>query len=246
MSPTSPWFLAAVAAVSVLSSATAAIAGFGIGSLLTPLFALGMGGVTAVASVAVPHAIATALRAWRLRHAIDWRLLRRFGLLSAAGGLAGALLFSRLGGTAVLRTLGALLVLTAASTLGGWTTRLHVRGPTAWVLGALSGFFGGVVGNQGGLRAAALLPFGLSPASFVATSTATGVLVDAARGPLYLLRAGSQVMAMWQPVLVASAGVVVGTLLGSRILFGLSPARFQRIVAVLVGVLGIWLLVKPA
>ena len=64
----------------------------------------------------------------------------------------------------------------------GW----HPRGPIVAFLGLVSGFFGGVAGNQGGLRAAALSAFRLSPGAFVATATATGLLVDAARAPVYL------------------------------------------------------------
>src|SRR5262245_12505918 len=73
----------------VLSGATASIAGFGIGSVLTPLVALHVATPVAVAAVALPHALATALRCWRLRAAIEWKVLRDFGLLSAAGGFAG-------------------------------------------------------------------------------------------------------------------------------------------------------------
>jgi uncharacterized membrane protein YfcA len=239
----SPELLVALLAVGILSGATAAVAGFGIGSMLTPLLALELDGVTSVAAVVVPHAIATALRAWRLRRAIDWSVLRGFGVLSAAGGLVGALLFARLGGTTVLRLLGVLLLLTAASVLSGWAERARVRGGIVWPLGFLSGFFGGVAGNQGGVRAAALLGFGLSPAAFVATSTMVGVLVDAARLPIYAWRAGPAIAAAWIPIAVASVGVVAGTLLGERLLFGLPPALFRRIVAALVGVLGLWLLV---
>jgi len=235
-------FPLAVLLVSTFAGATAAVAGFGIGSLLTPLLALELGGVVAVAAVAIPHAVATALRCWRLRASIDWSLLRRFGLLSAAGGLAGALLFARLGGPVLLRVLGGLLLLTAISVLSGWADRVRLRGAPVWILGVLSGFFGGVAGNQGGLRAAALLGFGLTPAVFVATSTATGLLVDAARTPLYLWRAGPEVADAWLLVSIATAGVVIGTLFGERLLFGLSREHFRRLVAALVGVLGLWLL----
>ena len=45
-------FLAGVFAVAVIAGATAAVAGFGIGSLLTPLIALRYGMTAAVAAVA--------------------------------------------------------------------------------------------------------------------------------------------------------------------------------------------------
>jgi hypothetical protein len=42
--------------------------------------------------VSIPHVVGTAARFWLLRGQVDRRLLVRFGLTSAAGGLTGALL----------------------------------------------------------------------------------------------------------------------------------------------------------
>jgi uncharacterized membrane protein YfcA len=235
-------FLAAVFAVAVLSGATASLVGFGIGSMLTPLLALQLGMDIAVAAVALPHAVATAIRCWRLRQSIDWNVLKRFGLLSAFGGLAGALVYTMLDAGALKRVLGALLVLTSAAQFSGLATRWHPRGATVALLGLGSGFFGGIAGNQGGLRAAALSAFNLSPLAFVATSTATGLLVDAARAPVYLYTAGSTLVSLWLPITVAIAGVTLGTLLGERVLLGMSRERFGLVVAAAVGLLGLWLL----
>ena len=239
-------FLIVVAVVSTLAGATAAVAGFGIGSLLTPLIAIQLGTPAAVAVVAIPHAAATMLRAWRLRAAVDWKVFRHFGIWSAAGGLLGALLFARLSSPALTRVLGALLILTAVSGLTNWTRHVRLPAWAAWLLGLLSGFFGGVVGNQGGLRAGALLGLGMAPAAFVATSTMSGVIVDAARTPVYVLRSGAALASAWPIALIATAGTVIGTLVGERALFGLSPDRFRQIVAALVGVLGVWILSRGA
>jgi hypothetical protein len=240
------WFLAAVLAVAVLSGATASVVGFGIGSLLTPLLAVELGMGTAVAAVTIPHAVATALRCWRLRAAIDRAVLLRFGLLSAAGGLLGALLYTRLAGADLTRILGGLLLLTAAAHLAGLARRWHPQGPVVSLLGFTSGLFGGMAGNQGGLRAAALTAFGLGPAAFVATSTATGLLVDAARAPVYLWRAGERLLELWPLITLATAGVVIGTLAGERLLLGLSRERFGQVMAAAIGVLGGWLLFGSA
>jgi uncharacterized membrane protein YfcA len=126
----------------VRAGATAAIAGFGIGSLLTPLLATQLGTRLAVAAVAIPHAVASALRAWRLRAAIDWPVLRRFGVLSAAGGLVGGFLYARLANRVLTAVLGALLIATAVAGVTGWTTRWHPGGRRAHLLGILSGLFG--------------------------------------------------------------------------------------------------------
>jgi uncharacterized membrane protein YfcA len=65
-----------VAVIAVVAGAIAAVAGFGIGSLLTPLLALQTGTKLAVAAIAVPHLAGTALRFWRLRRHVDRRVLR--------------------------------------------------------------------------------------------------------------------------------------------------------------------------
>jgi uncharacterized membrane protein YfcA len=102
--------------------------------------------------------------------------------------------------------------------------------------------FGGIAGNQGGLRAAALTTFRLAPAVFVATATASGLMVDLARVPVYLWRAGDDLRALATPIGVASAGVLIGTVAGERILLGLSPERFRFAISVAIGLLGLWLL----
>jgi hypothetical protein len=49
---------------------------------------------------------------------------------------------------------------------------------TGYMAGALSGLFGGLVGNQGGIRSAALMGFDINKEAFVATATAIGLVVD--------------------------------------------------------------------
>ena len=240
------WFDSVILLVAIFAGATASVVGFGIGSLLTPLLAVRFGANVAVAAVALPHALATAVRCWRLRADIDRRVLARFGILSALGALAGALLYTRLGPTDLTRVLGGLLILTAAAQLTGWSSRWRPHGPIVGVFGLASGFFGGVAGNQGGLRAAALTAFRLSPVGFVATATATGILVDLVRTPVYLWNTGGQLLGLAIPIGLATAGVLIGTLLGERILLGLSPQRFGQIIGGAIGILGVWLLVAAS
>ena len=238
------WFLVVVFLVAILSGVTASVVGFGIGSLLTPLLAEAVGTALAVAAVMIPHAVATSVRCWRLRASIDRAVLIRFGLLSAAGALAGALVYTRLGPSTLTRVLGGLLVLTAIAQLTGWTRRWQPRGALVGAFGLGSGFFGGIAGNQGGLRSAALTAFHLRPRAFVATATATGVLVDLARAPVYLWHAGDALLPLWLPLTVATVGVLIGTLAGERVLLGLSPGRFGQVVGAAIGVLGVWLLLR--
>jgi hypothetical protein len=229
-------------AIAVVAGAVAAVAGFGIGSLLTPALIPLLGTQLAVVAVAVPHAAGTALRLWRLRDAIDWKLLRGFGIASAAGGLAGAVMHGWLSGAALTSVFGALLILSGLAALVGWTKRVHLGRVPALFAGALAGLFGGLVGNQGSIRSAALLAFPLPPRAFVATATATAMIVDAARLPIYLAQSGAVIRQ--NPLLVATmtAGVIAGTLIGDPVLRRIPEQWFSRIVGVLLIGLGVYML----
>src|SRR2546423_1633466 len=139
-------FVAAVAA-----GAVAAISGFGIGSLLTPLVALHAPVKLAVAIVSVPHLIGTAARFIGLKEHVDRRVLLHFGILSAIGGLLGALLNARAESRALSIAFGCLLLFAGLSGLTGLAERMRFGHRMAWIAGALSGLFGGLVGNQGGI-----------------------------------------------------------------------------------------------
>ena len=232
-------FESALLVVAAAAGAVAAVSGFGIGSLLTPMLALQVGTKTAVAAVSVPHLVGTAIRFWRLRAHVDRRLLWSFGLTSAAGGLAGALLHARASSPALAIVFGGLLVFAGTAQLVGRAQRWRFHGAASWTAGALSGLFGGLVGNQGGIRSAALLGFDLTKDRFVATATAIALLVDAARMPVYLVADREEVAAIWPLVLIATAGVVGGTLAGERLLARVPERRFRQVVGALILLLGI-------
>jgi uncharacterized protein len=234
--------LAAVGAIAVAAGAVAAVAGFGIGSLLTPALIPLLGTQLAVVAVAVPHAAGTALRLWRLRGAIDWTLLRGFGIASAAGGLAGAVMHGWLSGPALTSVFGALLILSGLAALSGWTARVHLSRVAALAAGVIAGLFGGMVGNQGSIRSAALLAFRLPPRAFVATATATAMIVDLVRLPIYLSQAGSVVRDNPALVAIMTTGVVAGTLVGDPVLRRIPERWFSRIVGVLLIALGVYML----
>src|SRR4249920_1999242 len=83
---------ALIAIAAFFAGAVSAVAGFGIGSILTPLLGLTIGVKLAVAAAAIPHFIGNAIRLWTLRRQVDKQVLKTFGVMSGAGALAGALL----------------------------------------------------------------------------------------------------------------------------------------------------------
>jgi uncharacterized membrane protein YfcA len=226
-------------AAAVLAGAIAAVSGFGIGSLLTPLMMLAMPIADAVAVLAIPHALATTIRWLRLRSDVDLPTFRQFGIASAAGGLAGAALQSRLASPTLTMVLASLLVLAGGTELA--RRRVPLPRTRFWRLlgGVLSGLFGGLVGNQGGIRAAALLGFSLPPRQLVATATAAALLVDAARVPIYLLSAGPAIGAATRLWIVASVGVTIGTFVGVPVLGRIPESAYRRLVGGLLLLLGV-------
>jgi uncharacterized membrane protein YfcA len=89
-----------------------------------------------------------------------------------------------------------------------------------------------------------MLSLTLPPVRYVATATATAMLVDVVRTPVYVWRAGNELASLIPPLGVATIGVLIGTLLGERILLGLSVRQFRYGIAALIGLLGVWLVVQ--
>ena len=238
------FFELVVAMAAVVAGAIASVVGFGIGSLLTPLVAVRAGTQLAVAAVSIPHVFATALRFWKLRTHVDRGVLVRFGITSAAGGLTGALLHSYATNRVLAIVFGALLLFVAVSELTGLAARMRFGGAAAWIAGGISGLFGGLVGNQGGIRSAALLGFDLNRRAFVATATAIGLVVDCARMPVYFATQAAAIARIWPLVLIATLGTLVGTVAGVRVLRGIPERAFRRIVALILLVLGAYMIAR--
>ena len=231
---------ALIAIASFIGGAIGAISGFGIGSIITPVLAARVGMKAAVAAVAIPHVVGTAVRFFLLRRDIDRNVLLTFGLASLAGGLAGALIHAWLTSRWLTWLLGALLIFSGITGLLGITFRFR-RG-AAYVAGAFSGILGGLVGNQGGIRAGALMGFDVRKEAFVATSTAVALLVDGARVPVYLVNQGDVLRGMIPTIAIATIAVVIGTIVGRLMLRRINEATFKRVVSALIAALGVWLI----
>ena len=237
---------AGVAIASLAAGAIASVAGFGIGSILTPVFNTHVDMRLAVAAVSIPHVAATAVRFWRMRRATDRGVLKSFGLMSAAGGLTGALLQRYASSPVLIIVFATLLVFVGVAGLTGLSERMRFGRRAGWIAGAVSGLLGGLVGNQGGIRSASLLGYDLSPAAFVATATAIGLIVDAARMPVYVATEAERLAQLGPAIIVATAGTVAGTLAGERVLKRIPPRLFRKLVALLVLALGFYMFSRVA
>ena len=237
-------FDAVLVVAGIVAGAVAAVTGFGIGSLLTPVLALQVDTRLAVAAVSIPHLIGTSLRFALMHGGVDRRVLWSFGFTSAAGGLAGALLYNEASNRGLTTLFGFLLLFAAISESTGLARRMRFRGWVAWIAGALSGMLGGLVGNQGGIRSAALIGFDLRKEMFVGTATAIALFVDGARVPIYLYTQHDEMRGVLLWIVLAIVAVIAGTLIGTRALRFIPEVWFRRVLALLLAVLGFAMLVR--
>jgi uncharacterized membrane protein YfcA len=103
---------------------------------------------------------------------------------------------------------------------------------------------GGLVGNQGGIRSAALIGFDLRKELFVGTATAIALFVDGARVPVYLYTQHDEMRAILLWIALAMVGVVIGTVIGSRALGRIPDVWFRRVLALMLAILGVAMLFR--
>jgi uncharacterized membrane protein YfcA len=228
--------------VSIFSGAVASLCGFGIGSFLTPVLAIKMTTGIAVAGVSIVHFLGTAFRFWKWKKYVNRQILFSFGLTSAMGGLLGALFHNIFQNSILTDIFGALLIFAGFSGLTGISNKWHLKGPMAWFAGALSGICGGLVGNQGGIRSAAMFGFDLKPQEFVATATGIALAVDCARMPVYFVTQWKDILSIWPIIALGSIGVLIGTELGILLLGRFSENVFKKIVSGMVLMIGVCVL----
>lgn len=245
--------LAAVAA-----SALTFFSGFGLGTLLLPVFTLFVPIDQAVAFTAIVHLINSLLKLLLVGRHADRKTVLRFGLPAILAAVLGAGLLQGLSHVPPMlryelagRTLeimpvklviGTLLFVFAILEVTPWFQRLQLPPTLMPIGGAVSGFLGGLSGMQGALRSAFLLRAGLSKESFIATGVVISCLVDLSRLGVYVpaLLRGDGI----DDILLLAIAVVAacaGALIGARVLTKATFATVQRLVAAMLVAIAIGL-----
>ncbi len=224
--------------------------GFGLGTLLLPAFALFFPVEIAVTATAMVHAANSFFKVGILYENIDRDVLKRFGIPAVLAAFVGAWVLSVLSGKEPLWTwpllgeprvvtpiglvMGLLILGFAAFELVPRLRDLRAPPRALGLGGALSGFFGGLSGHQGALRAAFLTPLELSPAAFASTQAGIASMVDVSRLTVYAAAlaagtlAGPATREAWITVVLAGAAALTGALVGKRLL-GRATVRGIRV-----------------
>ncbi len=244
-----------ICTVALLVSALTLFSGFGLGTLLMPAFALFFPVKLAVAATAVVHLANNLFKLLLIGKDANRRVVLLFGVPAAGLALAGAWLLDYFAGLApiaeyelgeqthritVVKLVIALLMagfalLEVSPRVQSWS--VHPR----WIPlgGAISGFFGGLSGHQGALRAAFLVRAGLTRDAFVGTSAVCAVIVDCARMAVYGLTFFRQDLEQLQGqglgglIVAGCLAAFAGSFIGARLVRKVTMRGIQRLVGVM-------------
>lgn len=223
-----------VGVVAFLASGLTLYSGFGLGTVLLPAFALFFPAPVAVAATGAVHLLNNLFKGGLLGRQADWRIVARFGLPAIPAAIAGAWLLAQLGDTARLftwtafgavfgptaagLTIGALMILFAVLELQPWFQRLAAPPRLMPVGGLVTGFIGGLTGQQGAFRSMFLLRSGLDPSQFIATGVFIAILIDLSRLPTYAATFDGDGLSVraWALVGVGTLCAFAGAFLGAR------------------------------
>jgi uncharacterized membrane protein YfcA len=229
--------------------------GFGLGTILTPVFAIFFPIEIAIALTGVVHFLNNIFKLALVGLHADKEVTLRFGIPAFLLAFLGALVLVRISDfsplhsysisekeffiTPVKLVVAILLIFFAMMESIPYLKNLQF-GKSLIFGGALSGFFGGLSGNQGALRSAFLIKAGLSKESFIATGIVIACLVDFSRLGVYFSRfSESGLEENLTLVIAATLSAFIGAFAGSKLLKKMTLEIVQLIVSVMLILLSI-------
>lgn len=237
-----------------MASCLTLFSGFGLGTILLPVFAVFFPVQTAVAVTAIVHFLNNLFKLkFFVKHA-DFKIIIRFGIPAVFAAFFGAKLLYVLSSAAPIfsYSIGAktaevtmlkiviavLLVFFAALEVFSIEKNLKFNARYLPIGGLFSGFFGGLSGNQGAFRSAFLSQIGITKEVFIGTGVVIACMVDSVRIWVY---SSSFLAGLTRfDIIVISAAAVsafLGVYLGAKIIHKVTMRAIQVMIAVLLLIL---------
>ena len=245
----------------VFVSGLTLFSGFGLGTLLMPVFALFFPIELAVAGTAVVHGANNCFKIAVVGKDADKELVFRFGvpaiitafigaavlgLISQAGEIFSYSIAGKLAViTPVKLSMGILMLIFAGFELLPGLRELKFERKYLFIGGLFSGFFGGFSGHQGALRSAFLAKTGVSAEAFVGTNAVIGFMVDMARLAIYLVfflffeKEALITSEHWSLILTGCLAAFAGVIIGKRYLHKVTIKTIQTITGVLLMIIAL-------
>ncbi len=229
--------------------------GFGLGTLMLPVFALFFPVEMAVVATALVHGANNVFKVSILGRHADLEVVLKFGLTAIVAAVFGALalgLFAQSDSslnidfndktisriTPAKLIVGLLMIGFALFELLPRFRQLEFDRRYLPLGGVLSGFFGGLSGHQGALRSAFLAKTGLTTERFVGSNAVIGFLVDLTRIAVYVAlftAAGGELgdFGGWPLVITGSLAAFCGVMIGKRYLHKVTMSSVRTLVGIL-------------
>lgn len=249
---------AVICIAALIASALTFFSGFGLGTILMPVFAIFFPVEIAIGLTAVVHFLNGLFKVFLVVRDVDWGVVLRFGIMAAVAAVAGAWVLSLLAHLPVLYTYNisghefhvtpiksVIALLLLMFTILELTPKFHELSFDKKYLplgGMVSGFFGGISGNQGAFRTAFLIKSGLPKEAFIASGVVIACMIDIARISYYsqsvlVLDRNTNYLLLVSATLFA----FIGAFLGNRFLKKITMDTVRWIVAAMLFVVSILL-----
>ncbi len=246
--------------VALFVSGLTLFSGFGLGTVLMPAFALFFPVPVAVAATAIVHLANNVFKVGLVGRHADWAVVARFAIPGAIAALFGAALLNLFANlpplvtysfagqshevSAVKLVIGVIIIGFAFFELLPSLSQMSFDRKYLTVGGILSGFFGGLSGNQGALRSTFLIKAGLSKQAFIGTGTVAAVIVDVARLLVYGLTFYAARFELIESnivglVIAATLAAFLGAFIGARMIPKVTLRTVQLIVGAMLIVVGL-------
>jgi hypothetical protein len=235
--------------VAFLTSILTFFSGFGLGTILMPVFALFFPIELAIALTGVVHFFNNIFKLFLVGRQANKKVLIRFGIPAVIAAFIGAWLLLNItdlptiytytiGGkyfeiTPVKLIIALVLIAFSVIELLPFFDKLQFNKKQLPFGGFLSGFFGGLSGHQGALRTAFLIKAGLTKEAFIGTAVVISCLVDFTRISMYSTRMLESGLYENIPLIVsATLAAIIGAFIGHKLLKKVTLVFIQKFVAV--------------
>jgi uncharacterized membrane protein YfcA len=230
--------------------------GFGLGTILAPVFAIFFPVDIAIALTGIVHFSNNLFKIALVGRNINKNVFLKFGIPAIAAAFAGAWLLLRISTlpsiaeyelwnkqyeiTPVKLSVAVLLITFSVLELIPSVQKIQFSENKLPIGGLLSGFFGGLTGLQGAIRSAFLIKSGLSKEAYIATGVAIACVVDISRLSVYASRFTAANLHENMTLLIsATLAAIAGAFLGNRLLKKVTFRFVQIVVAVMLIVISI-------
>ena len=249
-----------IGGVSFLTAILTFFSGFGVGTILTPVFVIFFPIDIAIAMTAIVHFLNNLFKLGLTYKSINKTVLLRFGIPAIPLAFLGAWLLVSLSNKNVLLSnftflgfecevyliqliVGLLMLFFAIAELFPSFKKETIKQKQLMIGGAISGFFGGLTGHQGALRTMFLIKSGLSKEGFIATGIAIACFVDITRLSVYIGKVQNiNLEENIGIITVATLCAFVGAYFGKMLLKKITITTVQYFVSLLIGVVSVLLI----